>query len=330
MREDWAAKPGTIPRMEERTPSDEISLRDLYLVLRQWRWLVLALPLGAAALTFIVCQFLPRYYESRGVFSLSVVTDKLASPLNNLPSLTGLVQGYNDALSSTFLTKELAEPEPWEVFKTRFDDKRGIWTLTSTGSTPEQARERVERLMRSTRGYLEDRLVSTIKTNIQGTLEQAQLDLDLAERSLKRLDMVLSSTPRFTSRDAGTTAGLEAQGVGPQSSRSSDPAFVSLSLQQTSLRAQRAHAQARIDTFNSLLGSAARLKAFAGQALAIQTLTVPSAPIRPESPRPLLFTAVAGVLGLLLGLVLPFVFEAIRDPVRPRAVNHSEPLVQVD
>lgn len=316
--------------IEERTNPDDISLRDLYLVLHRWRWLVLALPLGAAALTFVVSQFLPRSYQSRGVYSLSEVTDKLSSPLNNLPSLTGLVQGYSDALQSTALNAQLGETEPWEVFKTRFDDKRSIWTLTGSGSSPQQAQQRTERLMQSARTYLEDRIVGTVKANIAGTLEQTRLDLDQATSSLKALEAVVSSTPQVSSRDAATVAGLEAQGVGPQSSRTTNPAFVSLTLQLTQLKAQRAYAQARLETFTGLLNNPKRLKAFVGQALTVQTLATPSVPVRPESPRPLLFTAVAGVLGLLLGLLMPFVFEAIRDPARQRAISPSKTLARVD
>jgi hypothetical protein len=300
--------------MEDRTATDEITLRDLYLVLRRWWVFIVGMTLGAALLALAVSLALPKKFESKGVYSLSLLTDKMIAPLNNLPALPGLAQGYGDSLNTTVLAAELKEPEPGKVFAAKFDEKRGLWTLTGQGSTPALARERADRLMQSARAYLEDRIVEGVKVNIAGAREQAKLDLSITEQSLAGIAGVLASTPPVSNRDGATTAGLEGQGVGPQAARSNNPAYVSLAVQQSQLKAQQAQSQARVQTYTDLLKDPARLQVFAGQAFSIQTISAPTEPLDATSPRPVLYAAVAGVVGLFLGLLLPFVFESIRDP----------------
>jgi ElaB/YqjD/DUF883 family membrane-anchored ribosome-binding protein len=300
--------------MEDRTATDEITLRDLYVVLHRWRWFILGMTLGAALLALVVSLALPKKFESKGVYSLSLLTDKMVAPLNNLPALVGLAQGYGDSLNTTALAVALQESEPNTVFSAKFDEKRGLWTLVGQGSTPALARERADRLMKSARGYLEERVVAGIRVNIAGALEQARLDLSITKQSLDGITQILASTPQVSNRDGATTAGLEGQGVGPLVARSNNPAYVSLAVQQSQLRAQQAQSQARVQTYTDLLKDPARLQVFAGQAFSVQTISAPTEALNATSPRPVLYAAVAGVVGLLLGLLLPFVFESVRDP----------------
>jgi uncharacterized protein involved in exopolysaccharide biosynthesis len=304
--------------MEDRTAPDEISLRDLYVILHRWRLFILGMTLGAALLALVISLALPKKFESKGVYSLNLVTDRMVAPLNNLPALVGLAQGYGDSLNTTTLAAVLQEPEPSRVFLTKFDEKRGLWTLTSQGSTPALAKERAQRLMQSARAYLEERILAGIRVNIAGALEQSRLDLSITKQSLDGITQILASTPQVSNRDGATIAGLESQGVGPQSARSNNPAYVSLAVQQSQLRAQQAQSQARVQTYTDLLKDPARLKVFAGQAFSIQTISAPTEPLDAIWPRPVLYAAVAGVVGLLLGLLLPFVFESVRDPEAAR------------
>jgi LPS O-antigen subunit length determinant protein (WzzB/FepE family) len=304
--------------MEDRTAPDEITLRDLYLVLRRWWVFILGMTLGAALVALAVSLALTKKFESKGVYSLNLLTDKMAAPLNNLPALPGLAQGYGDSLGTTVLAAALGESEPGKVFAAKFDEKRGLWTLTGEGSTPALARERADRLMQSARAYLEDRIAEGVKVNVAGAREQARLDLSITEQSLARISQVLASTPQISNRDGATTAGLEGQGVGPQAARSNNPAYVTLAVQQSQLKAQRAQSQARVQTYTDLLKDPARLKVFAGQVFSVQTISAPTEPLDSKSPQPLLYAVIAGIVGLFLGLLLPFVFESIRDPEADR------------
>lgn len=300
--------------MDDRTLKDEVSLRDLYLVLRRWRGFILACALIAALGTLVVSLLLPKQYQSMGAYSLSLSTEKLTAPLTNLPSLGGLAQGYGNALGTTALSKELGETAPRGLFSAKYDEKIGLWTLTGVGKTPQLAKERAERLMRSARNYVEDRVMSGVRVNIAGTLEQAQLDLAVAEQSLVRIGEALANTPQVSNRDSATTAGLEAQGVNPQLARSINPAFVNLALAQSQFKSQRAQYQARVQTYTDLLKDPSRLMAFTKQALSIQLIAEPTEPMEAISPRPGLYASIAGIMGLFIGLLLPFVIEAVRDP----------------
>lgn len=300
--------------MEDHTVNDEISLRDLYVVLRRWRVLVLGCAIGAALVALVVSLALPKRYESMGVYSLSLQIDKMTAPLTNLPSLSGLAQGYNDSLETTARSNELGEAVPKGLFSAKYDEKKGLWSLVGVGVTPELAQERADRLMGSARKYVMDRITQSVKVNIAGTLEQARLDLGVAEQSLLRVGQAMGSVPQVSNRDGATTAGLESQSVDPLSARSNNPAYVALAVQQSQLKVQRAQAQARVQSYLDLLNAPTRLAAFTGQALSIQTITEPTAPLDATSPRPALYTALAGIVGLFIGSILPFVIEAVRDP----------------
>ena len=316
--------------MEDHTPTDEISLRDLYVILHRWRFLIVGLTLGAALVALAVSLVLPKRYESVGVYSLSLETDKMTAPLTNLPTLTGLMQGYSDSLGTTARTKELAEAVTQGLFAAKYDEKRGLWSLTGVGVTPELAKERADRLMLSAQNYIEDRVSNSVKVNIAGTLEQSKVDLSILEQSLQRIGDAMVTTPQVSNRDGATTAGLEAQSVNPLSARSNNPAFVALAVQQSQLKAQRAQLQARVQTYTELVNNPARLKAFTGQALSIQTIAEPTVPQSATSPRPALIAAIAGILGLLIGLILPFLIEAVRDPEAERTSSKRSLSVAAD
>jgi uncharacterized protein involved in exopolysaccharide biosynthesis len=107
-------------------------------------------------------------------------------------------------------------------------------------------------------------------------------------------------------------AALEARGTDPQIARATNPAYTSLSLDESRLRSQIAQLEARITTLTDFLQQPQAIGQLVSQALLVQVLVPPAEPLRPSFPRPLLFTVVAGMLGLLLGVLWAFVAEAIR------------------
>jgi uncharacterized protein involved in exopolysaccharide biosynthesis len=76
--------------------------------------------------------------------------------------------------------------------------------------------------------------------------------------------------------------------------------------------------EARIGTLTDFLKQPEAIGQMVSQALLVQVLVPPAEPLRPSFPRPLLFTVVAGVLGLVLGVLWAFVLEAI-GPREPQA-----------
>jgi len=168
------------------------------------------------------------------------------------------------------------------------------------------------------RNYLRERMVEGASSNIRAILTQKKLDLQAAKESLKRIQTELASAPERGQSNATIAAGLEARQVDPQAARTASPAFTSLSLDESRLRSSIAQLGAEIDTLNQFLKEPDSINQLVGQALQVQILVPPAEPLRPTSPRPVLYTAIAGVLGLLLSLLWAFIAEAIRPNTEAR------------
>lgn len=300
--------------MESYNQSDELSLRDLYLVLKRRRNLILGLTLGAAIVVFVASLVWPKTYNSKAVVSLSLSTQQLSSQpitsqlLANLPSLTGLAGGFGDLLETTSLARTLGIDQPTKVYKARFDEKKGLWNLMAKGKTPAEAERNAEKLLRAAQDYARSRIVETVRQNLEAVLAQARQDQRVARESLQRLQEELKKTPRNGASDA---AALEAQGVSPMVARSTSPAYTLLSIEESRTRATLAQAEARIEALTAIQANDEELSKLGGQALQVQVLVPPAEPLRPVSPRPLLYTAIAGVLGLFVGVFWAFLAEAL-------------------
>jgi LPS O-antigen subunit length determinant protein (WzzB/FepE family) len=297
--------------------NEEISLRDVYLILRAKARLILGFTLIPALLALVVSLVLPKVYSSRAVFSVTLSQDR--PEFKSAPTPPGITQGFAEVIRNDGLRKELSEPDTkiQDFYQSKFDERKNIWTLTAMGNTPEQAQARAQKLAEVARDYAITQVGGTIRSNYEATMAQNTVDLGVAENTLKRL---LAEQPNIgaPNNDPNVAAGLEATRVNPQAARSSNPALVSVSLQMAQLRATRAQLQSQIASIKSLLNDNNEFKLLVGRGMQVQVLADPTAPLEADFPRPFLYTALAAVLGLLIGLVAAFVSEALRDP---NAVN---------
>ncbi len=312
---------------ETVTSPDEITLRDLYLVLKRNKHLVLGLPLLLAALTLAWSLLWPKTYTSQVVVSLSLANQSSQGLLNNLPSLTGLAQGFVDLQKTRLLANQLGVDDPSRYYKARFDEKRGLLFLTAQGRTAAEAEERASQILQVARVYLERNLLEGAQANLQAAQTQARLDLQAAKDALKSIQAQLSLAPDRAVSNATIAAGLEARGADPQAARTANPAYTSLSLDESRLRSQIAQLEARIATLSDFLRQPEAIRRLVSQALLVQVLVPPAEPLRPSFPRPLLFTVVAGALGFMIGVLWAFVAEAIRP--QPVAVASGPEAVGV-
>ena len=87
--------------------SDELSLRDVYLVLRRWGRFIAVFTLAIAVIVLIVTLVMPKTDISRVTLSLSTNAASLGGSgltgqlLNNLPSLPGLAEGFSSLLQTS-------------------------------------------------------------------------------------------------------------------------------------------------------------------------------------------------------------------------------------
>jgi LPS O-antigen subunit length determinant protein (WzzB/FepE family) len=307
-----------VPVEQRGQSSDEISLRDLYLVLRRRSRLIVGLALGLALLTLAFSLLWPKTYTSQVVVSLSLSNQSSQGLLNNLPSLSGLAQGFVDLQQTRLLANQLGVDDPTRFYKARFDEKRGLLFLTAQGSTAAEAEARAGRILEVARKYLERNLLEGAQSNLRAALTQARFDLQAAQDGLKGIQAQLRTAPDPVASNPTVAAALEARGTDPQTARATNPAYTSLSLDESRLRSQIAQLEARIGTLTDFLKQPEAIGQLVSQALLVQVLVPPAEPLRPSFPRPLLFTVVAGVLGLVLGVLWAFVLEAI-GPREPQA-----------
>ena len=297
---------------ETKAPPDEITLRDLYLVLKRNRRLVLGLPLFLAALTLVWSLLWPKTYTTQVMVSLSLANHSSQGLLNNLPSLPGLAQGFVDLQNTRLLANQLGVDDPTRFYSARFDEKRGLLFLKAQGTTSAEAEQRASQFLLVARNYLERNLLEGAQANLRSALTQARLDLQAAQDGLKGIQAQLRLAPDQAASNATVAAALEARGADPQAARAANPAYTSLSLDESRLRSQIAQLEARITTLSDFLQQPESIGQLVNQALLVQVLVPPAEPLRPSFPRPLLFTAVAAVLGLLVGVMWAFIAEAVR------------------
>jgi len=298
---------------EEAHRADEVSFRETYLVFRRWGLFILLLAALFALLTLVASLLLPRSYTSQVIVSFSLPNQPGQGLLNNLPSLTGLAQGFVDLLDTRVMAERLEVDNPTRLYSARFDDRRGVLYLTAQGRTPAEAGARAERILSVARKYLEDSLIEGVRTNIQAAQVQARFDLQVAQGGLQGIQAQLEIAPdRAGTTNPAIIAALEARGTDPQAARAADPAFTSLSLDESRLRSQIAQLDARINILTDLLQQPESISQLVSQGLLVQVLVPPAEPLGPSFPRPARFTVIAGFLGLLIGVLWAFVAEAIR------------------
>lgn len=275
-------------------------------------WQILGFALALALITLLWSLLWPKTYTSRVVVSLSLANQSSQGLLNNLPSLPGLAQGFVDLQQTKLLANQLGVDDPTRFYQARFDEKRGLLFLTAKGRTAAEAVQRAERILEVARRYLERNLLEGAQANLRAALTQARLDLRAAQDGLKGIQSQLRLAPDRAASNPTIIVGLEARGNDPQAARTANPAYTSLSLDESRLRSQIAQLEARINTLSEFLQQPNVIGQLVSQALLVQVLVPPAEPLRQSFPRPLLFTVIAGMLGLLLGVLWAFVLEAVR------------------
>lgn len=301
---------------------DEVSLRDLYVILRRWRVLIAVLTLIPMIVTLLVCLILPRVYVSKVTLSLGLNGQSVggsgitAQLLTNLPSLAGLAQGFTDLMGTKVIAGQLGDSDPDRKYTARFLEKQGLFALTARGGSSIESLKNAQRFSEVAKQYFKGRLVLAVISNLESLLTRSRIDIANMQENLRRLQIELKNTPPETRTIEAllpSTAG-SGRANGALSARGTSPAFATLSVQEATLRTGLAQSQALIEALESIQRQPGELDKLIGQALQLQELVPAAEPLRPDQPRPLLYTLIAGVLGLFIGLIAPFVIEAVREP----------------
>lgn len=288
---------------------DEISLRDVYLIIKKHLRLIFTITAFITAFALILALVLPKTFSSQVVLNLAVNAER--PEFKAVPNAVGLSQGFIQLVNNESLATALQEERLEGIFKAKYDDKKSLLTLTAYGNDPDLALARAERFQAAAINYFNGQISDTVRTNLNSTLAQIQIDVASNQDNLKRLEPLLTSTTGITNNTQDTAA-LESRGIDPQLARANNPALVSLSLQISQLKVGLAAMQAKQNSLQSILQNEKAFSSLLGQGFQVQVLAVPAKALVAEAPRPGMITALAAVAGLLIGLVGAFVLEALR------------------
>jgi uncharacterized protein involved in exopolysaccharide biosynthesis len=303
---------------------EEMSLRDVYLVYKRQRVLLWSLLLVFPFIGLLLGLALPKTFASKAVLSMKLQSDQLTSQVvqsdqfssdtqqifSNLPSVPALVQAFQVGLEADQVTTEAGQVLD---AKLKFDEKNGSLEILNSASKPELAKGNAEKLLRSATSFMRERVVDSLKANVEARLARVRFDREIAQANVDGLRLVRQQLRG--SSDPVIAAALENQRVNAPVARSSDPSRVSLELQEAGLRGQLAQLDGTVKVLSSLIDDPQRLERLAGQVFQVQSLIPASLPTAPDSPKIGFLVALMAAIGLVVSLIVPLVREAINEPV---------------
>ena len=288
----------------EAYPEDELTLRDLYLILKKRARLIWSGAIGLALVAFAASALMPKTYESAAVFS--VASSKGAKP-------AALVEAFKARLGTADFAKQLGGGDKVTWAKVRYDEKKGYLRLTASAHDPETARARAVALAEAaSEDFVADQLVS-----LKQELEKERADLRTTLLALTERQKVLEASLRALPKGSVTPStgeALRSMGVDPLVAESPDPAAAYLRLELAKVEADVAAKTGRLKQLEALLSDEAALRRLAEARSPLRLVASPGLPLEPVAPRPLLNTALAFVLGLFLAVFWAFLQAALEPP----------------
>ena len=295
--------------------ADEISLRDVFLVLKRWWWLTLSLPILLAISAFLIGSALPKVYSSRGLLSLTTLkTEPTQTPdtidlerrslFANLPLPNALAQGFEDSLNENRIN---AENQP--NMRTEFDEIRNLLVFKVDASSGTLASQKVEQGLKGAQAYFRKQITEAILVNATATIAQTQQALSVSQQTLVQL-----GRPNSSKNTNNSSAALESNGIDPQIARSSNPGAAYIGLEEAKLQTEIARGNAKITALEKLKSNPQRLNTVVDLYLRAQVLASPSQNENQTEPKPVLYTVIALILGLFIGIILPFALESAQKP----------------
>ena len=296
---------------------DEISLRDLYLILKERSRVIIGVTLAALLITFAVSKLIPPTYESEAVAQALVTTnDGQAEPtgfsevFRTLPSGEAMGLGFSKQIknSGPYVANIIGNSSV--KVKSRFDDKKNVLTITVDGRDPAETKQFAEELLAAFDNYVRDQAYASASASLNGALEQARLDTQAIQA---RIDQLKSSLSEIVGvKASGTTqAALESDGVSPSIARADNPALAYVSLELAKQQTAMASLNSEIQALQQLAANPEQLRRLSEQAARVNVLSPPPLPQEPVSPRPLFNAALAAIMAFILAVFWAFLSAAL-------------------
>jgi len=256
-------------------------------VLRSWgRWIALGVVLAAVA-AFLVSQILPKVYEADTRLLVGQALQSSRPDVDQFQSAMNLSQTYAEIAGSRSLLSKVRDDagidEPIEVFRKRITVVTGAQQpfidVFATGDDPEQAAS----LAASVAAELL-RIAATVGSQEDPVLDFVGEDLAAIQDQIVEIRAEIAGLVAIPTRTAAQEVRLQL-----------------IEARLTDLRG----------TYASLLALTDR-----NQSNRLTIIDPAVAPVAPASPRPLLNTVIAAILGLLVMIGVAFVWDTLDDRLR--------------
>lgn len=256
-------------------------------MLRSWgRWIALGVVLAAVA-AFLVSQILPKVYEADTRLLVGQALQSSRPDVDQFQSAMNLSQTYAEIAGSRSLLSKVRDDagidEPIEVFRKRITVVTGAQQpfidVFATGDDPEQAAS----LAASVAAELL-RIAATVGSQEDPVLDFVGEDLAAIQDQIVEIRAEIAGLVAIPTRTAAQEVRLQL-----------------IEARLTDLRG----------TYASLLALTDR-----NQSNRLTIIDPAVAPVAPASPRPLLNTVIAAILGLLVMIGVAFVWDTLDDRLR--------------
>ena len=301
---------------------DEISLRDVYLVLKRSSRMIIGVTLATFVAVFAISNLLPATYESETLVQALVLkpsnqlgqeeTTGVADVFRTLPEGTAMGLGFNKQIENAgpYVAKVIGNA-PVKV-KSRFDDKKNVLTIVVRGRDAAETRQFAEELLAAFGKYVRDQAYGAASASLDGALEQARLDSEALQAKIKQLRSSLSGVVPVKTNPTFQAA-LESDEVPPSVARADNPALAYVSLELAKQQTLKASLDAEIAALQRLAANPDQLRRLSEQAARVNVLSPPPLPQEPVAPRPLLNAVLAAMLALMLAVFWAFLSAALAE-----------------
>ena len=314
---------------------DEISLRDIYLILKRSSRMIFGLSLATFLVVFGLSYMLPSTYESEAMVQALVLRPAnqggslgVANIFRTLPEGKAMGLGFN---------KQIKNKGPYVIniigntsvkVKSSIDYNKNILTISVLGHDAAETQQFVEELLAAFNKYVRDQAYGAANASLNGALEQARLDAEALQAKIEQLRQSLSDIVPVKNGPA-SQAVLESNNIPPNVARADNPALAYVSLELAKQQTYMASLEAEINALQRLATNPEQLRRLSEQAARVNVLSPPSLPQEPVAPRPVFNAVLAAVLAFMAAVFWAFIGAALAEEsetsVKPTPVSPASP-----
>jgi len=298
---------------------DEISLRDIYIILKRASRMIFGITIATFLAVFLVSYLLPATYESEALVQALVLKPDVqqenpgvANVFRTLPDGKAMGLGFNKQIENKgpYVVKILGNA-PIKI-NSRFDDKKNVLTVTVRGHDAAETKQFAEEILAAFGKYVRDQAYNAANSSLNGALEQARLDSEALQAKIEQLKGSLTGIVPVKTNPVAQAA-LESDEIPPNVARADNPALAYVSLELAKQQTLKASLDAEISALQRLAANPDQLRRLSEQSARVNVLSPPPLPQKPVAPRPLFNAVLAAMLALIMAVFWAFLSAALAE-----------------